>query len=76
MDGTTLNFFLIFFLLKIQLRNLKNIVVAKTYNEVVNLLIKRYDANSYYEPTLSLVLDKLDTVEQKLDSLIANIEKT
>lgn len=62
--------------LKIQLRNLKNIVAAKTYNEVVNLLIKRYDANSYYEPLLSLVLDRLDTVEHKLDSLISNIEKT
>jgi len=58
--------------LKIQLRNLKNIVAAKTYNEVVNLLIKRYDANSYYEPMLTLILDRLDTVEDKIDSLLRN----
>ena len=56
--------------LKIQLRNLKNIVAAKTYNEVVNLLIKRYDANSYYEPMLALILDRLDTVEDKIELLI------
>lgn len=60
--------------LKIQLRNLKNIVAAKTYNEVVNLLIKRYDANSYYEPMLSLILDRLDTVEDKINSLITRID--
>jgi len=56
--------------LKVQLRNLKNIVAAKTYNEVVNLLLKRYDANSYYEPMLSLILDRLDTLEDKVDSII------
>ena len=61
--------------LKIQLRNLKNIVAAKTYNEVVNLLIKRYDANSYYEPMLSLILDRLDTVEDKINSLITRTRK-
>lgn len=32
--------------LKNQLKALKNIVAAKTYNEVVNLLIRRYDAKS------------------------------
>ena len=56
--------------LKVQLRNLKNIVAAKTYNEVVNLLLKRYDANSYYEPMLSLILDRLDTLEDKVDSIL------
>lgn len=55
--------------LKIQLRTLKNIVAAKTYNEVVNLLIKRYDADSYYEPMLTLILDRLDTIEHKINNL-------
>lgn len=53
--------------LKIQLRTLKNIVGDKTYNEVVNLLIRRYDTESYYEPMLTLVLDRLDTIEHKIN---------
>lgn len=56
-------------MLKNQLKALKNIVAAKTYNEVVNLLIRQYDAKSYYEPMLTLVLDRLDTIEQKINNL-------
>ncbi|MFX1243243.1 MAG: hypothetical protein ACFFA7_18505 [Promethearchaeota archaeon] len=39
----------------------------KTYNEVVNLLIQRYDTQSYYDPLLTLVLSRLDTIENKID---------
>jgi hypothetical protein len=53
--------------LKNQLKALKNIVAAKTYNEVVNLLIRQYDAKSYYEPMLTLVLDRLDTIEHEIN---------
>jgi len=53
--------------LKNQLKALKNIVAAKTFNEVVNLLIRQYDAKSYYEPMLTLVLDRLDTIENKIN---------
>lgn len=53
--------------LKNQLKALKSIVAAKTYNEVVNLLIRQYDAKSYYEPMLTLVLDRLDTIEHKIN---------
>lgn len=55
--------------LKNQLKAIKNIEGAKTYNEVVNLLIKRYDTESYYEPMLTLVLDRLDTIEYKINDL-------
>ena len=55
--------------LKNQLKALKNIVAAKTFNEVVNLLIRQYDAKSYYEPMLTLVLDRLDTIEHKINEL-------
>ena len=55
--------------LKNQLKAIKNIEGAKTYSEVVNLLIKRYDAESYYEPMLTLVLDRLDTIEHKINEL-------
>ena len=61
--------------LKNQLKAIKNIEGAKTYNEVVNLLIKRYDTESYYEPMLTLVLDRLDTVEHKINELAYNILK-
>lgn len=59
--------------LKNQLKALKNIVAAKTYNEVVNLLIRQYDAKSYYEPMLTLVLDRLDTIEDKINVLTTDI---
>ena len=55
--------------LKNQLKAIKNIEGAKTYSEVVNLLIKRYDTESYYEPLLTLVLDRLDTIEHKINEL-------
>ena len=59
--------------LKNQLKALKSIVGAKTYNEVVNLLIRRYDAQSYYEPMLTFVLDRLDTIETKINDLAYNL---
>ena len=59
--------------LKTQLKVLKNILAAKTYNEVVNLLIKQYDAKSYHEPMLTLVLDRLDTIEHKINELCTDI---
>ena len=55
--------------LKNQLKMLKNIVAAKTYNEVVNLLIRQFDSKSYYEPMLTLILDRLDTIEHKINEL-------
>ena len=55
--------------LKNQLKAIKSIEGAKTYNEVVNLIIKRYDTDSYYEPMLTLVLDRLDTIEHKINEL-------
>ena len=62
--------------MKNQLKALKNIVAAKTYNEVVNLLIRQYDAKSYYEPMLTLVLDRLDTIEHKINVMtIDDFEK-
>jgi len=60
-------------MLKNQLKALKNIVAAKTYNEVVNLLIRRYDTESYYEPMLTLVLDRLDTIEHKINVLTDDV---
>ena len=60
-------------MLKNQLKALKNIVAAKTYNEVVNLLIRRYDVESYYEPMLTLVLDRLDTIEHKINVLADDV---
>jgi len=66
--------------LKNQLKALKNIVAAKTYNEVVNLLIRQYDAKSYYEPMLTLVLDRLDTIEHDINlltnSILGNIDES
>ena len=59
--------------LKNQLKAIKNIEGAKTFSEVVNLLIKRYDTKSYYEPMLTLVLDRLDTIEHKINELAYNI---
>ncbi len=59
--------------LKNQLKALKNIVAAKTYNEVVNLLIRQFDAKSYYEPMLTLVLDRLDTIEHEIKVLATGI---
>ncbi|MHA1989082.1 MAG: hypothetical protein ACW986_19160 [Promethearchaeota archaeon] len=56
-------------MLKNQLKALKNIVGAKTYNEVVNLLIRRYDTESYYEPMLTFILDRLDTIENKINDI-------
>lgn len=55
--------------LKNQLKAIKNIEEAKTYSEVVNLLIKHYNTESYYEPMLTLVLDSLDTIEHKINEL-------
>ena len=66
--------------LKNQLKALKNIVAAKTFNEVVNLLIRQYDAKSYYEPMLTLVLDRLDTIEHDINvltnSILGNIDES
>jgi len=59
--------------LKNQLKALKNIVAAKTFNEVVNLLIRQYDTKSYYEPMLTLVLDRLDTIENEINVLTNSI---
>jgi hypothetical protein len=59
--------------LKIQLKALKSIVGAKTYNEVVNLLLKRYDADSYYEPMLTLILNRLDTIENQINVLAYDV---
>ncbi|MHA2339491.1 MAG: hypothetical protein ACXACX_19470 [Candidatus Hodarchaeales archaeon] len=61
--------------IKSQLKGLKSIEGAKTYSEVVNLLIKRYDTESYYDPLLTLVLDRLDTLELKINDLAYEVLK-